>query len=69
MMYLCHYYEPDNTNEHIRMQQRVKAYQIIDNDLYKISILRLLLRCVSKVEGQELLSEVHTGVCRCHICA
>jgi ribonuclease HI len=26
MAYLRHYYEPDNTIEHIRMQQRAKAY-------------------------------------------
>jgi hypothetical protein len=26
-----------------------------------------LLRCVSKEEGQQILSEVHTGVCRGHI--
>jgi hypothetical protein len=63
MPYLHHYYEPDNTTEHIRMQQRVKAYQIIDNDLYKTFISSPLLRCISKAEGQELLSEIHAGVC------
>jgi hypothetical protein len=38
MAYLRHYYEPDNNTEHIIMQQRAKAYQIIDNDLYKTFI-------------------------------
>jgi hypothetical protein len=51
MAYIRHYYEPDNTTEHIRIQQRVKAYQIVDNDLYKTSISGPLCRCVSKVEG------------------
>jgi hypothetical protein len=49
--YIHHYYEPDNTTEHIRIQQRVKAYQIVDNDLYKTSISGPLRRCISKVEG------------------
>jgi hypothetical protein len=45
------------------MQQRARAYQIVDNDLYKISVSGLLLRCASKEEGQQILSEVHVGVC------
>jgi hypothetical protein len=51
MAYLHHYYEPDTTIEQIRMQQTDQAPQIVDNDLYKISVLGYLLRCVSK-EGQ-----------------
>jgi hypothetical protein len=52
MAYLCHYYEPDSIVEHARMQQRAMSYEIVDNDLYKIFISGLLLRCVSKAEGQ-----------------
>jgi hypothetical protein len=55
MAYLCHYYEPTSKNEQIRMQQRVKDYQIVDNELYKTSILGPLLWCISKIEGQEIL--------------
>jgi hypothetical protein len=39
MTYLHHYYKPDTTVEQIRMQQRARAYKIMDNDLYKISVL------------------------------
>jgi hypothetical protein len=49
--YLCHYYEPDTTTEQIRMHQRAQSYQIVDNDLYKISISSPLLRCVRREEG------------------
>jgi hypothetical protein len=49
------------------MQERAKAYQIVGNDLYKTSVLGPLLRCVSKAEGQEILSKIHTGICGCHI--
>jgi hypothetical protein len=67
MAYLQHYYEPNNTVEQARMQQRVHAYKIVDNNLYKISVSGPLLRCISKEEGQQILSEVHARVCGGHI--
>jgi hypothetical protein len=67
MTYLRHYYEPDSIIKHTRMQQRAGSYQIVDNDLYKTSILDPLLRCVSKAEGQKILSEIHVGTCGGHI--
>jgi hypothetical protein len=67
MTYLRHYYEPDTTIEQIRMQQRAQSYQIVDNDLYKISVSCPLLCCVSREEGQQILSEVHARVCGGHI--
>jgi hypothetical protein len=67
MAYMCHYYELDNATEHIRMKQRAKAYQIVDNDLYKTSASSPHLRYVSKTEGQKLLSEFHTRICGFHI--
>jgi hypothetical protein len=39
MTYLCHYYEPDDNIELTRMQQRAKAYLIINNELYKTSVI------------------------------
>jgi hypothetical protein len=39
----------------------------VDNDLYKISVSGPLLRRVSREEGQQILSEVHAGVCGGHI--
>jgi hypothetical protein len=67
MVYLRYYYEPDNIVEQVRMQERARSYQIVDNDLYKISISGPLLRCVSKDEGQRILLEIHAGVCGGHI--
>jgi hypothetical protein len=49
------------------MQQRAKSYQIVDNDLYKISVSSPLLHCISKDEGQQILSEIHAGVYGGHI--
>jgi hypothetical protein len=67
MVYLRYYYELDNIVEQVRMQERARSYQIVDNDLYKISISGPLLRCVSKDEGQKILLEIHAGVCGGHI--
>jgi hypothetical protein len=65
--YLRHYYKPDNTSEQTGMQQRAQSYQIVNNELYKISVSGPLRRCVSKTEGQQILSEVRAGVCGGHI--
>jgi sulfur relay (sulfurtransferase) DsrC/TusE family protein len=64
--YLRHYYELDNTTEHIRMQQRAKAYQIINNKLYKTFVTGPILHCISKAEGQEILSKIQVGTCGGH---
>jgi hypothetical protein len=48
MAYLRHYYEPDSTTEKIRMQLRARAYQIVNNNLYKATVLGPRLCCLSK---------------------
>jgi hypothetical protein len=67
MAYLHHNYKPNSNTELIRMQQRAKAYQIIGDELYKISVTWPLLRCLSRDEGKELLTQTHSGVCGGHI--
>jgi hypothetical protein len=49
------------------MQQRDRAYQIVDNNLYKTSVLGPLLQCLSKAEGQEILLEAYAEICGGHI--
>jgi hypothetical protein len=67
MAYLHNHYEPYNNVERTRMQQRAKAYQIIEEELYKTSVTRPLLHCLSKEEGKDLLTHIHAGVCGGHI--
>jgi hypothetical protein len=67
IVYLRHYSEPDSIVEQTRMQQRAQSYQIVDNDLNKISVSGPLLHCVRKDRGQQILSEIHAGVCGGHI--
>jgi hypothetical protein len=56
MTYLQNHYEPDNNAELIKTQQRVKAYQIIGEELYKTPVTGPLLCCMSKDEGKDLLT-------------
>jgi hypothetical protein len=49
MAYLGHHYELKNNRELLRTQQRAKAYEIIDNTLYKTSIIGPL-HCLSTAE-------------------
>jgi hypothetical protein len=67
MAYLKHHYEPNSSTDLTRMQQRVKAYKIIEDVLYKSSVTGHPLRCLSKDEGKELLTQTHLGVCGGHI--
>jgi hypothetical protein len=56
MTYLWHHYEPNDNTELVRMQERVKTYQVIGDELYKTSVTGLLLQYLSKDEGNELLA-------------
>jgi hypothetical protein len=67
MAYLRHHYEPNNNTELTSMQQRVKMYQIIGDELYRTSVTGPLLCCLSRDEGKELLAQTHSGICGGHI--
>jgi hypothetical protein len=51
------------------MQWQAKDYQIGGDELYKTTISRPLLWCLSKAEGLETLQEVHARICGGHISA
>jgi hypothetical protein len=67
MAYLRHYYKPDDNTELLKMQQRAKAYQVIEDELYKTSVTGPLLCYLSKDECKELLAQMHSSICGCHI--
>jgi ribonuclease HI len=50
-----------------RMQTRTRPYMIIEGELYKQGVCSPLLKCLSRAEGQELMKEIHAGVCEAHI--
>jgi hypothetical protein len=50
-----------------RMEARTMPYVIIKAELYKQGVCSPLLQCLSRTEGQELMKEIHTGLCGAHI--
>jgi ribonuclease HI len=50
-----------------RMEARTRPYVIIEGDLYKHGVFSPLLKCLSRTEGQELMKEIHAGLCGSHI--
>jgi hypothetical protein len=49
------------------MKARTKPYVIIEGELYKQGVYSPLLKCLSRTEGQELMKEIHAGLCGAHI--
>jgi hypothetical protein len=50
-----------------RMEARTRPYVIIKGELYKRGVCSPLLKCLSRNEGQELMREIHAGLCGAHI--
>jgi hypothetical protein len=50
-----------------RMEARARPYVIIEGELYKQEVCSPLLKCMSRAEGQELMMEIHVGLCGTHI--
>jgi ribonuclease HI len=50
-----------------RMEARTRPYVIIEGELYKHGVYSPLLKCLSRVEGIELMKEIHAGLCGSHI--
>jgi hypothetical protein len=49
-----------------RIIRRSKAFIILQGNLYKKSITSVLHRCVTPQEGQDILKDIHAGVCGHH---
>jgi hypothetical protein len=50
-----------------RREARTRPYVIIEGELYKQGACSPLLKCLSRIEGQELTKEIHAGLCGAHI--
>jgi hypothetical protein len=57
---------PEDTVEARRIIRRSKAFVVSQGKLYKKSITGVLQRCVTPQEGQEILKDIHAGVCGHH---
>jgi hypothetical protein len=43
-----------------------KRYMLVEGDLYRCGVNGVLIRCITREEGCELLAEVHGGECENH---
>jgi hypothetical protein len=50
-----------------RMHARTRPYMIIEGELFKQGVCSPLLKCLSRAKGQELMKEIHLGICGTHI--
>jgi hypothetical protein len=49
-----------------RVHARTRPYKIIEELLYKEGVCSPLLKCISRDEGQEMIREMHAGICGSH---
>jgi hypothetical protein len=57
---------PEDEAQWRQIERRAKGYTIIDDKLYKRSTSRVFMRCISQVDGIEILREIHEGECGHH---
>jgi hypothetical protein len=54
---------PDDMASADRIARLAKRYTLVEGDLYRHGANGILMRCITREEGCELLAEVHEGEC------
>jgi hypothetical protein len=58
---------PDDKAERERITRRSANYVVIGTDLYrKAASTSVLMKCILRSKGLQLLAEIHSGECGCH---
>jgi hypothetical protein len=58
---------PANREEAIRIIRRSKNYVLIGDNLYRrVASSGVLLKCITREEGKEIIEEIHLGCCGNH---
>jgi hypothetical protein len=58
---------PDNREEATRINRRSKNYVLVGDNLYRRATSSgVLLKCITREEGKEILEEIHSGCCGNH---
>jgi hypothetical protein len=56
-----------HVEERERIMRKSANYVVIGSDLYrKAASTGILMKCILRSEGPQLLAEIHIGECRCH---
>jgi hypothetical protein len=57
----------DDKAERERITRRSAKYVVIGTDLYrKAAFIGVLMKCILRSEGLQLLAEIHSSECGCH---
>jgi hypothetical protein len=67
--YLMYKKLPEDEVQRRQIKHRARAYIIIDDQLYKQSTSGVFMKCISQVDGIEILREIHEGECGHHAAA
>jgi hypothetical protein len=57
---------PDDMASADRIARLAKRYTLVEGDLYRCGANGIIMRCITREEGCELLVEVHRGECENH---
>jgi hypothetical protein len=59
---------PSNKEEATRIIRRSENYALVGDSLYRRAVsLGVLLKCISREKGKEILDEIHSGCCGNHV--
>jgi hypothetical protein len=65
-MFLDNQPPSDDNAEVERITHKSKMYHLIDGILYRRGVNGMMMKCISREEGIQLLQDIHSGVCRSH---
>jgi hypothetical protein len=66
MAYLDNQPISDDNVEIERIARKSRMYHLIDGVLYRQGANGMIMRCISKEEGSQLLQDIHSRVCGAH---
>jgi hypothetical protein len=49
-----------------RIMRLAKRYTVVEGDLYRHGANGILMRCITREKGRELLADIHGGECGSH---
>jgi hypothetical protein len=64
--YLKNGWLPEEVAKAKRLQLRATKYKLVSGQLYHSEVLQPLLRCISFAEREEMVKEIHQGLCGAH---
>jgi hypothetical protein len=64
--YLDNHPLSDDNAEIEHVTRKARMYHLIDGVLYRQGVNDMMMMCISKEEGIQLLQDIHSGVCEAH---